>query len=408
MDIAIVGAGLSGLAAGIKLTELGHTVEIYESGNGPGGRVRTDTVDGKLVDRGFQIFLTEYPEANALLDYEALDLRAFLPGALVRHNGSFHRVSDPIRDPQHLFSTVRAPVGSLVDKLRTLRYRRQVLSGTVESLWSGPELTTRQRLQDLGFSQSMIDRFLRPLFAGITLDAELNGSSKSTDFIFRMLSSGDAVVPARGMGQIPLQLAGRLPKGTVKINHKVESVQKNELVVNGEKVSADAVIVATGATAASKLCPKVTDHGWKSVTSMWMATDSPPTLDPVLILNGGSVDPINTIAVMSRVSPYYGSGGQATIVVSSPTVRPGLVEDMRDQLVSWYGKKSKLWDVLRVDEIHQAQPLVSQTDRTGYSQLPDGLWVCGDHQLVASINGALRSGRLVAAAVHAQSENGNG
>eukprot|EP00976_Prorocentrum_cordatum_P010345 206882-Prorocentrum_minimum.AAC.6 len=59
-----------------------------------GGRVRTQkTKDGFLLDRGFQIFLTSYPEAKSQLDYEALDLKPFYAGADVHFNGAFHRVA---------------------------------------------------------------------------------------------------------------------------------------------------------------------------------------------------------------------------------------------------------------------------------------------------------------------------
>ena len=37
---------------------------LLEASDGIGGRVRTDTVDGFLLDRGFAIFLTSYPEAK--------------------------------------------------------------------------------------------------------------------------------------------------------------------------------------------------------------------------------------------------------------------------------------------------------------------------------------------------------
>jgi hypothetical protein len=47
-------------------------------------------VDGFLLDRGFQIFLTSYPEAQRLLDYKQLDLQPFYPGGLVRFDGGFH------------------------------------------------------------------------------------------------------------------------------------------------------------------------------------------------------------------------------------------------------------------------------------------------------------------------------
>ncbi len=55
-------------------------------------RVRTDKVDGFLLDRGFQIFLTSYPEVQASLDYPALDLKPFYAGAKVWWQGSFHQV----------------------------------------------------------------------------------------------------------------------------------------------------------------------------------------------------------------------------------------------------------------------------------------------------------------------------
>jgi phytoene dehydrogenase-like protein len=53
---------------------------ILESSDGVGGRARTDKVDGFLLDRGFQIFLTSYQEAQAALDYDALDLKPFYAG----------------------------------------------------------------------------------------------------------------------------------------------------------------------------------------------------------------------------------------------------------------------------------------------------------------------------------------
>ncbi len=42
--------------------------------------MQTDNVDGFLLDRGFQIFLTSYKEAQAMLDYQSLDLQPFYAG----------------------------------------------------------------------------------------------------------------------------------------------------------------------------------------------------------------------------------------------------------------------------------------------------------------------------------------
>ena len=73
---------MAGLSCGARLHAAGVRVRILEAADGVGGRVRTDAVDGFLLDRGFQIFLTSYPEAAALLDYGALDLQPFYAGAL--------------------------------------------------------------------------------------------------------------------------------------------------------------------------------------------------------------------------------------------------------------------------------------------------------------------------------------
>ena len=63
--VVIVGAGLSGLACAKHLTEAGMDVLVLERGERVGGRVRTDRIDGFLLDRGFQVLLDSYEEARA-------------------------------------------------------------------------------------------------------------------------------------------------------------------------------------------------------------------------------------------------------------------------------------------------------------------------------------------------------
>ena len=82
--IVIVGAGLAGLTCARQLQESGIPFRIFEAGDDVGGRVRTDDVDGFLLDRGFQVMLSAYPACQRWLDTAALDLRAFEPGAAIR------------------------------------------------------------------------------------------------------------------------------------------------------------------------------------------------------------------------------------------------------------------------------------------------------------------------------------
>ncbi len=62
--MVIIGAGLAGLSCALSLEGAGMAVTLLEASDAPGGRVRTDMVNGFRLDRGFQVLLTAYPEAS--------------------------------------------------------------------------------------------------------------------------------------------------------------------------------------------------------------------------------------------------------------------------------------------------------------------------------------------------------
>ena len=97
--IHIVGAGISGLIAAKVLEENGFSPIILEATDKVGGRVKTDLVDGYQLDQGFQVLLTAYPEAKKHLDFQELDLQAFLPGAVIFKNKEQKIIGDPLKDP---------------------------------------------------------------------------------------------------------------------------------------------------------------------------------------------------------------------------------------------------------------------------------------------------------------------
>ena len=128
--VYVVGAGLAGLRCARRLHEKGVAATVLEAGDGVGGRVRTDRVEDFLLDRGFQVLLTAYPEARDALDYRELELHPFYPGAMVRTGGRFVTVADPFRRRWDGLRTALAPVGGLGDKLKVAKLRRRVTSGS--------------------------------------------------------------------------------------------------------------------------------------------------------------------------------------------------------------------------------------------------------------------------------------
>jgi hypothetical protein len=386
-DVYIVGAGLAGLSCGRQLAARGISFEILEASDGPGGRVRTDVVDGFRLDRGFQVLLTAYPEPQAALDYRALDLRSFEPGARVRVGDRFHTVADPWRRLMDALPSVFNPIGTVRDKMRMARLRSRALAGSLEALFARPETTIREMLESSGFSHSMIDRFFRPFFGGILLDRTLSGSSRMFEFIFRMMALGDTSVPAKGMGEISKRLATGLP---VQYGQRVDSLDG--------LAAARAIVVATEAPATARLVTLPEAPLSKPVSCLYFAAPEPPLPGAWLMLNGES-GPINNAAVLSEVAPDYAPPGQALVSV---TVLSSQADEtaVRGQLVEWYGGAAAQWRHLRTYEIAHAQPLQDRLPATeGVFTPRPGVFVCGDHQLNASIHGAMLSGRRAAEAV---------
>ena len=134
--------------------------------------------------------------------------------------------------------------GTLADRLKVARLRADVRSGPVERLFEREETTTRDALRRRwGFSDAFVDAFFRPFVGGITLDPELQTSSRMFAFVFRMFAEGHAALPAAGMGALPAQLAAGLPETAILHNARVTSVQDGRVTVeNGGSFAARAVV----------------------------------------------------------------------------------------------------------------------------------------------------------------------
>lgn len=71
-DVLVIGAGVSGLAAATFLAAAGHTVTVWEAGDAAGGNVRTDHVDGRILDRAANGWLDNEPAMQRLLAHLGL------------------------------------------------------------------------------------------------------------------------------------------------------------------------------------------------------------------------------------------------------------------------------------------------------------------------------------------------
>jgi phytoene dehydrogenase-like protein len=426
-DIVIVGAGLAGLRCAELLQRAGFETLLLEASDRPGGRVRTDVVDGFHLDRGFQILLTAYPETKAALSYRALKLRRFIPGALVWHGGRFHRFSDPFREPVNAARFLFDDIVTFRDKLRVARLRAHVGRGGPESLFRPKDQSTHAFLRQFGFSPKMIDRFFAAFFGGVFLENELQTSAHYFEFLFRMFAEGAAAVPAEGMERIPQQMAAKLQPGTLELNTRVTAIARRQqrfavTTKGGDTIEAKQLVLAVAEHALRPLLADLLPHtraqaraqrSWNSTTTLYYAAPRSPIDGPILALNGEGPDggPINNLAVMSQVSKRYAPEGQELIAVSVVSVAPkddeamkSLEVQVREHAERWFGAEAvKGWRLVGAYPIEYALPLARTTQwEASATRVTDNVYSCSDAQETPSLQGALASGRRAAEAILAQ------
>jgi phytoene dehydrogenase-like protein len=403
--ITIIGAGIAGLTAAVYLHKKGFKIQILEDSDRAGGRIKTDLINGFRLDNGFQVLLTEYPETKALLDYEKLNLKRFLPGATVLYDGGQFEIADPFRRPSATLATLFAPVGSLMDKLNTFFMKNVLTKLSIDEIFELKEKTTLRELSDYGFSPKMIDRFYKPFLSGIFLENELKTSSKMLDFVMKMFSEGDAAIPELGMEEIPKQLVAMLPENSIVYNVKVSTIDKKKIICeNGQVFETDKIIIATEAIGfASNFIPK-TKQNFHQVTNVYFETDFAPTKKAVVVLNASKNKKwVNNLTVMSNVSDKYASNGKVLISVSYNGIPDiddeTLAKNMKTELKTWYGNQVENWKILKTYRINYALPnqdSVKNDLEISDIQINENLFICGDHLMNGSINAAMKSGRLVA------------
>ncbi|MBA4016452.1 MAG: protoporphyrinogen oxidase [Pirellula sp.] len=286
--IAVIGGGISGLAAAHRLVTLDPSINVtlFEANNRLGGILQTERRDGYLIERSADNFVTNVSGGLELcrelgIEGELLPTDPARRRALVLRAGRLHPVPEgfQLMTPSQVLPILKSPLLSWRGKLRALGEcwvppRREASDESLESF----------AVRRVG--REAYERLVQPLVSGIfTADpAKLSMRAALPKFFEQEQQHGSLIRAARkargsegaaqreasgaryslfvaprdGMGRIVTALTERLPTGCVRTGVSAMKLSRNgdawQITVNeGPDESFDGVIVAVSAPHAARL-----------------------------------------------------------------------------------------------------------------------------------------------------------
>ncbi|GAB3027967.1 oxidoreductase [Nocardioides flavus (ex Wang et al. 2016)] len=402
--MVVVGAGLAGLRCAQALVEAGRDVVVVEASDRVGGRIRTDRVDGFLVDHGFQLLNPAYPAVGRWVDVDALGLQPFGAGVAARSERGLEVLGHPLRSPGLVPRTLRsaarrpAEVAALARWAAPLARPRpgRTLSEVLERRADVDRRTALDRAGLDGFLRRVVDRF----FAGVLLEDDGSTADRFALLLTWMFARGVPALPREGMAALPAQLAAGLGD-RVRLGEPAHRVTGTSVATDTGTWTADHVVVATGAPEAAALTG-IDVPATKGVATVWWAAPTAPETD-LLHVDARSTPsgPLVNAAVVSRAAPSYAPPGRH-LVQASALLGPGRDTDeasMRRHAGDLLGTDPTAWEVVARHDVPHALPAQPVPYSATRPVRHGDLLVCGDHRDTGSIQGALVSGQRAADAV---------
>lgn len=404
VEVAIIGAGLAGLACAIELQKNKIDFQIFEASDGVGGRVRSDVIDGFILDRGFQLYNPSYPEGKRLLNYDALDLKPFIPGVAIRDNKRLRIVVDPFRAKGFRLNLLKDIPGNPLSYLGLLRYFLSYLVTSDAQIATTKDISASDSLIKSGVRGNLLEKLLRPFLKGVFLESELKTSRKFLDVVLKTFLRGTPSVPAQGMQVISDQLASKLPMEKISLNTKIIKIEGNKLQTENEEIIAKKIVVATDPTTAISWL-SLEEKIMHTVTTWYFKADQRVAElvkgKPILFVDASNNGPLANAVVLTNAASSYAPPGQ--VLVSASAISPHQnadLESVKKHLSVIFGLDTNSWQLIKQYQIKEAlASMYPPFSLINSNQISEDLFVAGDHRATSSIQGALLSGTNAATLV---------
>ncbi len=309
--VAVLGGGITGLAAAHRLSELAPTIKttLFEAGSRVGGVLKTVNRDNFLVECGADNFITNLPEATDLsrrigIEDQLVNTNDGLRQAFVVSRGKLCSIPDGfiVMAPSKLWPIVTTPILSPLGKIRmaweyfvrsrysddeslasfaTRRFGRETYERLIQPLVGSIYATNPDRLS----LQATLPRFIEmeqkygSLIRGALRQraAQRQRSTAGSGAPYSLF-----MAPRDGMSAWIEAIADRLPPETVRLNSPIDRLHRNPdnswtLSLNDGELQAidvDAVIVATPARVAAETLTGVDTELSKILASISYSSSS--------------------------------------------------------------------------------------------------------------------------------------
>ena len=370
MSYVVIGGGLAGINAALTLQEAGESVELYEGSDDLGGRVRSDYIDGYILDRGFQLINAGYSELKRLDVIKEIEFcKADRTIDVITPFGA-----TSIGDPRiHPLMGFRSPLGSLKEKISVLTFLGDK---------PNPAISLRDALLASG-TGDFYENLLKPFLRGVFLDELENVDSSYGREIIKSFVLGDSGLPSAGVGALAEALGAR-----------VESVFLNSPVDSLDQFDGKKIILATDAAKAAQLLGRTDEiETVNSVT--WYHSIPAGVIQSKRLRVTSAVSPlVNSIAISNVVSQY---APEDRTLISSTSLNPMSDQEALKEIVKFWGIGTSDCELIKRYEINASLPRF-KPGRNGISSasVSDSVFLAGDYMTAGSQNGALLSGRLAA------------
>ncbi|MBP7185109.1 MAG: FAD-dependent oxidoreductase [Saprospiraceae bacterium] len=398
-DFIIIGGGIAGLAAARTLQSAGQNFIILEESPSLGGRLKSEKIDGFTLDVGFHCFFSAMPSTSEVIDTKALEMEFIDEGVLLlkadgaKEEFSFNEVLD-----KSFFLSMFSDTKKEEQLLK--KYLKDIQDLSLVDIFASRNDSTLNYLKQLGFDE-MIDEAFLPYLSCFFYQKNLSTSRRFFELMMKTILEGKIALPKNGIQSVASQLIAKLSANEISCNTKVKDITGLNVTTidNNSYTASKAIIIATEATGISKEYRTFNNLQYSSLATHYFVADNAPFTEKYFASVSDKNSKILSLFVPSNVNPSCAPEGKSLIAITTEGIVDAAEElNYCNNLITEFSKwfdSAKDWKHLKSYQIFYAVPSminVRGSIPSGATKIGDNLYVCGDHLLHGSIEGAMQSG----------------